>query len=140
MYILTAKADFDSAHFLLGHEGKCSNIHGHRWTIEAQISADSLIISGPAKGMIVDFSDFKTILRKLADDLDHKFIIETGSMKSTTLEALRSEGFKIVELDFRPTAENFSKYVFDYLGEKGLPVSEVKIYETPDNCATYKQS
>ena len=34
MYKLKTKASFDSAHFLKDYEGKCSNIHGHRWTVE----------------------------------------------------------------------------------------------------------
>ena len=35
MYQLKTEADFDSAHFLSGYTGKCSNIHGHRWHVEA---------------------------------------------------------------------------------------------------------
>ena len=35
MYTLKACAAFDSAHFLAGYNGKCRNIHGHRWTVEA---------------------------------------------------------------------------------------------------------
>lgn len=139
MYYLTAKADFDSAHFLKGHEGKCSNIHGHRWTIQAKIASDTLIEGGPADGMIVDFSDFKKVLRKLADDMDHKLIIERGTLKETTLKALLDEEFKIIEIDFRPTAENFAKYVFGVLKSHGLPMNEVAVYETPDNCAIYSE-
>ena len=33
MYILKTESSFDSAHFLSGYEGKCSNLHGHRWRI-----------------------------------------------------------------------------------------------------------
>ena len=28
MYILKTEASFDSAHFLSGYDGKCSNLHG----------------------------------------------------------------------------------------------------------------
>lgn len=138
MYLLTAKADFDSAHFLKGHEGKCSNLHGHRWTIEAQIKSNSLIEGGPADGMIIDFSDFKKVLRKLADDMDHKLIIEKGSMKKETIHALTGECFAIIEVDFRPTAENFAKYIFEVLQSHHLPMYQVTVYETPDNCAIYR--
>ncbi|MEF2600873.1 MAG: 6-carboxytetrahydropterin synthase, partial [Fusobacterium mortiferum] len=34
MYTLISEASFDSAHFLSGYNGKCKNIHGHRWTIK----------------------------------------------------------------------------------------------------------
>ena len=37
MYTLISEASFDSAHFLAQYEGKCRNIHGHRWTIKVEI-------------------------------------------------------------------------------------------------------
>lgn len=140
MYFLTAKADFDSAHFLLGHKGKCSNIHGHRWTIVAKINKADLISGGEADGMILDFSDFKKSLRKLADDFDHKLIIEKNSLKQSTIDALFSENFSIITLDFRPTAENLAKFFFDMLKNDGLPMYELTIFETPDNCAIYREN
>ena len=39
MYKLKTKASFDSAHFLKDYDGKCSNIHGHRWTVEIEVGA-----------------------------------------------------------------------------------------------------
>ena len=50
MYMLQSEASFDAAHFLKGYDGKCKNIHGHRWRIVVRISGDSLIASGPKKG------------------------------------------------------------------------------------------
>lgn len=43
MYILKTEQSFDSAHFLAGYEGKCRNLHGHRWKIEAEVWADERI-------------------------------------------------------------------------------------------------
>ena len=37
MYILKTEASFDSAHFLAGYDGKCSNLHGHRWKIILEV-------------------------------------------------------------------------------------------------------
>ena len=59
MYTLEAEASFDSAHFLSGYEGKCSNLHGHRWRVLAVIKADELKKDGQLRGMIVDFGDLK---------------------------------------------------------------------------------
>lgn len=42
MYQLTTHASFDSAHFLSGYEGKCSNIHGHRWKLEVTVQSETL--------------------------------------------------------------------------------------------------
>ena len=59
MYILTTRAEFDSAHFLSGYEGKCSNIHGHRWKVVIEVAADNLEEQGQTRGMLVDFSKLK---------------------------------------------------------------------------------
>ena len=47
MYQLTTHASFDSAHFLSGYEGKCSNIHGHRWKLEVTVQSETLEQTGP---------------------------------------------------------------------------------------------
>ena len=44
MYILKTEHSFDSAHFLAGYEGKCANIHGHRWRVEIEVQAEELAI------------------------------------------------------------------------------------------------
>ena len=50
MYTIQTEASFDSAHFLKDYEGKCSNIHGHRWRIEVELAAHSLVKEGPTGG------------------------------------------------------------------------------------------
>ena len=139
MYTLISEASFDSAHFLLGYNGKCKNIHGHRWTVKMEIYGDKLKKEGHLRGMLIDFGDIKGMLKELADYFDHSFIIEKNSMREITLNALKEDGFRIIEVDFRPTAENFSKYIFDYFKEKDIPVKKVIVYETPNNCATYSK-
>lgn len=42
MYSLISEHSFDAAHFLKGYEGKCSNIHGHRWRVVVEIQGDVL--------------------------------------------------------------------------------------------------
>lgn len=138
MYILKTEAAFDSAHFLFGYEGKCRNIHGHRWKIEAEIFSQSLETEGQTRGMIVDFGDLKRDLKKIADDLDHRLIYEKGSLKASTEDALIDEGFALTAVDFRPTAENFAKYIFDLLRAGGYSVKRITVYETPNNCAVYE--
>ena len=55
------------------------------------------------------------------------------------LEALREEDFRIVELPFRPTAEQLSRYFYMQLKARSFPVYSVSVYETPNNCATYQE-
>lgn len=137
MYTLKTSASFDSAHFLKGYAGKCSNIHGHRWTVLIEVASDNLDTEGQCRGMIVDFSTLKSDLGSLVDNLDHSLIIEEGSLRTKTMEALTEEEFRIIQVDFRPTAENFAKYFYTKMTEKGYCVASSTVYETPNNCASY---
>lgn len=137
MYTLKTNSSFDSAHFLSGYEGKCSNIHGHRWKVEIEVGNSELDDLGNTRGMIVDFSKLKKDLKEITDYLDHCLIIEKNTLKPRTMEALLDEGFRIEEMDFRPTAENFSQYFYTQMAKKGYNVAKATVYETPNNCATY---
>ncbi|MDE5738021.1 MAG: 6-carboxytetrahydropterin synthase QueD [Oscillospiraceae bacterium] len=138
MYQLKTSACFDSAHFLAGYQGKCANLHGHHWVLEVCIQNENLQEQGEKKGMLLDFGEFKKIIRNLADNFDHAFIYEENSLKLATISALEQENFKLIPVAFRPTAENFAKYFFEILTKQGLPVYAVTVYETPDNCAVYQ--
>ena len=140
MYTLKTDQSFDSAHFLADYVGKCRNIHGHRWRVIIEIQGDALLTSGEKRGMLVDFGDLKNDLKKIADELDHSLIIESGSLRDATMEALRDEEFRIVEFPFRPTAENFAKYFYDRMSGLGYRVREAAVYETPNNCASYSEA
>ena len=63
MYGLKTESAFDAAHFLSDYDGKCENLHGHRWRVIAWIEVDELQTSGQEKDMVVDFGDFKRALR-----------------------------------------------------------------------------
>ncbi len=139
MYYLTAEAAFDSAHFLAGYEGKCSNLHGHRWRVQARIAGKTLQETGDKAGMLVDFSELKRALHRLADDLDHRLLIEEGTLHLSTLQAMALEHFSLVTLPFRPTAENLAKHLFAQMQGLGFPIDSMTVYETPDNCATYEE-
>lgn len=138
MYTLKTSAAFDSAHFLAGYKGKCANLHGHRWVIEAEVSGSELLTEGEKSGMVMDFGDVKKAVRRLADEYDHAFIFEAGSLKEATLLALSEENFKLLEVPFRPTAENFARFFYYVLETRGLPMKRLTVYETPDNCASYE--
>lgn len=136
MFCVSIEQSFDSAHFLKNYEGKCRNIHGHRWRVVIEILSEILIQEGSKKGMLVDFGDIKKSLKTICDELDHSFIFEKESLRQETYNALMKENFRLVEVDFVPTAENFAKYFFDRLSSE-YQVKRVKVYETPNNCAIY---
>ncbi len=138
MYQLKTEADFDSAHFLSGYTGKCSNIHGHRWHVEIEIESRKLEKNGQGE----DAGRLRRSEKgssELADSMDHTLIYEENTLRPKTLEALDEEGFHLVKVPFRPTAENFSEYFFRKMEEKGYPVKRAVVYETPNNCAAYRK-
>lgn len=137
MYVLKTKDSFDSAHFLYGYDGKCKNIHGHRWTVEIEIQTEKLEEEGQIRGMCVDFSTLKADLKEETGCFDHALIVEKGSLKEETLEVLYGEQFNVLVMEFRPTAENFAKYFYDKIKAKGYNVRIATVYETPNNCASY---
>ncbi|MBR3646704.1 MAG: 6-carboxytetrahydropterin synthase QueD [Lachnospiraceae bacterium] len=139
MYFLKTQDSFDSAHFLKDYEGKCRNIHGHRWKVVAEIASETLESKGTNRGMVVDFSDLKDSLKQMCDELDHCLICEVGSLKKATMDALLDEGFRIVEVSFVPTAENYARYFYEKLKETGYPMKRVEVYETPNNIAAYEE-
>ena len=125
MYGLKTESSFDAAHFLTDYHGKCENLHGHRWRVVAYLEQADLQTEGTHKDMVVDFADFKHALRDLTEELDHSFVVEEGS-------------FTLSMMPFRTTAENLARYFFGKLAEQGFPVSQVDVYETPNNCAIYR--
>lgn len=138
MYYLKTSASFDSAHFLHGYNGKCANIHGHRWTVKVKIKGGKLQETGEKAGMLIDFGDLKKAVRELADSFDHALIYEKGSLRTETVKALNDENFRLIEVNFRPTAENFAHHFYEILSEQGIEIKSVTVYETPDNCAVYE--
>ena len=138
MYGLKTEASFDSAHFLTDYYGKCENLHGHRWRMVVRIESPDLQADGTMKDMVMDFGVFKRAVRALAEELDHTFLVEEGSLADATLAALETEGFDLTVLPFRTTAENLARYACERLVKQGLPVSQVDMYETPNNCAIYR--
>ena len=137
MYQLKTEAFFDSAHFLADYFGKCENLHGHRWRVEAVIGSADLQAEGSEKDMVCDFGIFKRSVRSLAGEFDHAFLVEEGTLAETTISALEAEGFTMKILPFRTTAENFAKHFYDRLKGDGFPVISVEVDETPNNRAVY---
>ncbi|WP_425806236.1 6-carboxytetrahydropterin synthase QueD [Desulfitobacterium sp. Sab5] len=119
---VTKSFTFDAAHFLPNHKGKCSNMHGHTYKLEVTVMRDKgqLMTDGSDEGMVIDFSDLKSIVKsEVIDKVDHKLLNEVFS--------------------FRTTAENMAAYIFDVLDQNlqplGVKVERIKLWETPDSCA-----
>lgn len=141
MFVIKSEIQFDMAHYLSGYNGKCSNIHGHRYKLIAKLKAETLHKEGQLRGMVDDFSNFKDALKEIGEIFDHKLIIENneeGKDLATKLNEL-TNNFNIYFVDYRPTAEEMSRDIFNRLKAKGLAVCEVELFETPNNSCIYTE-
>ena len=66
MYTLVSEHSFDAAHFLKNYDGKCKNIHGHRWRVVISTKSDDLQENMHLRGMVTDFKDLKSDLNEVA--------------------------------------------------------------------------
>lgn len=141
MFKLKSEIQFDMAHYLSGYEGKCSNIHGHRYKLIAKIASEKLHTEGQKRGMVEDFGDFKKALKVIEETFDHKLVIENNEDGRKVAESLKnlSNNFDIVFVDYRVTAEEMSRDIFNRLKSMGLPIYEVELFETPNNSCIYSE-
>ena len=139
-YILGSQHNFDAAHWLVGHEGKCKNLHGHNWVVHLELMAHETIKEGSQRGMVLDFYNLKKDFRRLVDDFDHSVIAEEGTISDNLLRAFKEEGFERIRLvPFRPTCENFAPYFYNEMKKKGYPVQSITVYETDINYCKYEE-
>ena len=131
---MTKRLEIDAGHRLVGHEGKCAHLHGHRYAFEITCSADAL----DNVGRVIDFSVIKQHVGGWLDKhLDHGFIV---NVQDHALGAFLLEtGSKCYVMDGNPTAENLAALVLwearVLLGPFGVHVVSVRCYETPTSSA-----
>lgn len=122
MYILTVEDKFSSAHQLRGYKGKCENIHGHNWKVVVSVRGEKL----NNIGLLIDFNDLKSMLKKVTDLLDHKNINEV-------------EPFG----ELNPSSENIAKFISDKIQSElavsfsGIAVDSVTVWESDTSRCTY---
>ena len=132
MYLVTREIDFCYGHRLLNYEGKCRHLHGHNGRVVISLESDNL----DPRGMVIDFSDIKNVVSCWIDEqLDHRMILCKDDPVVSYLQEL---GEPLHLIDTNPTAENIAKLIFEYTRDKGFPVVETRLWETPRCFATYR--
>lgn len=141
MFKIKSEIQFDMAHYLSGYNGKCSNIHGHRYRLIVKLKSETLHADGQLRGMVDDFTTFKNELKGIAEIFDHKLILEDSEEGKALAERLKElpNDFDVYFVGYRPTAEEMSRDIFNRLKEKGLAVCEVELFETPNNSCIYTE-
>ncbi|ADU91809.1 6-carboxytetrahydropterin synthase QueD [Taylorella equigenitalis] len=126
--------NFDIAHLLDGHDGKCKNLHGHTYRLEVEV-AGPVIEDGPKKGMVIDFADLKSVVDDLIiARMDHAFLYDSTNERETAIaQLLEGWNMKTYPFKHRTTAENISRHIFDLLRERLEGVNRVRLWETPSS-------
>ena len=120
MYRISVRQHFDAAHYLRNYQGKCNQLHGHRFRAVATVEAAEL----DDIGMAFDFSELKRHLREILERFDHVCLNE------------------ITPFDrINPSSENIATTIYQELqvrlGKPPISISSIEVWESPDSCATY---
>lgn len=131
MYKVLKVIEFCYGHRLLDYEGVCKHHHGHNGRVEIEVQLDQL----DKRSMVLDFGEIKRVLKSWIDKvLDHRMILRKDDPLIPVLNTL---GEPVFVLDTNPTAEALAKLIYDYAVTQGLPVTEIRFWETERSVATY---
>ena len=142
-YEITARIEWDMAHRLPSHRGKCQNLHGHRYATEVTCRAPELT----DQGFVVDVGLLKSLIGTwVYEQWDHNacFGVEDKLMRRMSELQVADGGKAFHELPGPPTAERLAEHLFKIatsLLEVGAPeveVVDVVVWETPSCRARYR--
>jgi 6-pyruvoyltetrahydropterin/6-carboxytetrahydropterin synthase len=121
MFTLCVKDSFAAAHRLEAYHGKCENLHGHNFTVEAFFEGERL----NKEGMLVDFAILKEYVNAALSELDHKYINEIPFFQK------RASSSEYIALYLHERLSGLLK-------EKDISVREVRVWESEKVYAAYR--
>ncbi len=105
---------FAAAHRLPRYDGPCFRVHGHNYRMFVAVEGEV----DPHAGMVADFGKVKELVQEhVLARVDHRNLND------------------ILE---NPTAENIARWIWETLALHLPGLAEVKLYEIPDSCVTYR--
>jgi 6-pyruvoyltetrahydropterin/6-carboxytetrahydropterin synthase len=121
MFTLCVKDSFAAAHRLEAYHGKCENLHGHNFTVEAFFEGERL----NEEGMLVDFAILKGYVNEALSELDHKYINEIPFFQE------RASSSEYIALHLYERLRTLLK-------EKSVSVREVRVWESEKVYAAFR--
>ncbi|HVP25816.1 MAG TPA: 6-carboxytetrahydropterin synthase [Methanomicrobiales archaeon] len=120
---------FDASHRLLHYEGKCRNLHGHRWRVEVWLSGEPDLKTG----ILVDFN----LIREVVERFDHQVILNREDPMVACLEQFQP----VVKTEGDPSSEVLAGEIRRLLNRecglsgKGARVTRIRVWESDTCCA-----
>ncbi len=106
--------DFEAAHELPRHPGKCRRLHGHSYRLDVTVERGV----DPDSGLTIDFGELKRIVREHAVDLlDHRYVND------------------LIE---NPTAERMAAWIWERLLGPLPDIVEIELHETRSCSVLYR--
>jgi 6-pyruvoyltetrahydropterin/6-carboxytetrahydropterin synthase len=137
---ITKEFNFEMAHALFGYDGPCKNVHGHSYKLSVTLKGEpSQKKKDPKLGMVIDFTELKTIVKPLIDELDHATILNADSPHKQL--AINNNLFKkLILANYQPTCENIlidlAERISKQLQNK-IKLHHLKLQETPSSFAEW---
>lgn len=129
--------EIDAAHRVFGHEGKCKDVHGHRYKFNIYARAPEL----DSLGRVIDFSVIKQRIGSYIDNnWDHgTFLYEKDPLVEIWATEKAFWGMKYFVMDANPTAENIAKALLmisnQLMYNTEVQIHRIECFETPNNMA-----
>ena len=106
--------DFEAAHRLPRHPGKCRDLHGHSYRLLVTVYRDV----DPESGLAIDFSELKRVVRdEIIGVVDHK---------------------NLNDLIDNPTAERICEWIWNRLKGPLPGMIEIELHETRNCSVIYR--
>jgi len=127
---LQTQFEFDAAHRLVGHQGACSRLHGHRWYVELEVRGNKSSLDDV--GILWDFGEVKM----LEAQYDHRTLLKNCPENHDLADAIiKTCGLgSIYPMDENPTAEHIAYDILRKIKRKDLTF-KVRVYESPKSYA-----
>jgi 6-pyruvoyltetrahydropterin/6-carboxytetrahydropterin synthase len=119
------EVQFDASHRLLHYEGKCANLHGHRWKVEVWIEGEP----DATTGILVDYN----VIREIIEMFDHQIILNAADPMVPCIAQFQ----RVITTTGDPTSELLADLIRKDLAEYcrshqiAATVTRVRVWESP---------
>jgi 6-pyruvoyltetrahydropterin/6-carboxytetrahydropterin synthase len=123
------EVQIDASHRLLHYQGKCANLHGHRWKIEVWVEGEP----NSRTNILIDYNTIKEIVGKY----DHQTILNAEDPMVPYIEKFQP----VITTPGDPTSELLALLIrqelYAYCKIHGIDVDipRIRVWESPNSYA-----